>query len=141
MDMKRTVGAILIAMAGFVGFYFVASEIGIALFPGEYWRWINYIMVVGIVLGLVFAITRKRDLERRGLDNSVTREYLEANVLFYAFMGVTLLFLWNWFNRLAGGDVYQDDIKRGLVWIVLDTVFPLIAGAQGIYLWRGENND
>lgn len=138
---RRIIGAVLILLAALVAVYFVATEYDVVsssfALARLSWSVLNYLMAIGIVLGLVFAWIRKRAVEAKGLSNDVTRPYLEANVLFYAFMFAALLFFWNWFDRLAGGDVFQDSVTRRIAWIMLDAVFPLITGAMGMYLWRG----
>ena len=141
----RVVGAGLVLLAVLVAVYFVATEYDVVsssfALARLSWSVLNYLMAIGIVLGVVFAWIRKRAVEARGLSNEITRPYLEANVLFYAFMFTALLFFWNWFDRLAGGDVFQDSVTRRLAWIMLDAIFPLITGAMGMYLWRGGSDD
>lgn len=138
---RRIIGAVLILMAVLVAVYFVATEYDVIYSSFALarlsWSVLNYLMAIGIVLGVVFAWIRKRAVEAEGLSSGITRPYLEANVLFYAFMFTALLFFWNWFDRLAGGDVSQESVTRRLAWVMLDAIFPLISGAMGMYLWRG----
>ncbi|MCY4579070.1 MAG: hypothetical protein OXD31_08475, partial [Chloroflexi bacterium] len=96
-------------------------------------------MAVAAALGVIFAYLRKHSLEAAGLDRIVTRRYLEANILFYGFIAIAMLFFWNWFDLLVDTD--PQDTDRHIVWIIVDTVGPLLWGALGMHLLRGGNDD
>ena len=134
--LRRAVGVLLLLTAAIVGIYFVVDQLEVLPFL---WAEINYLMMVAIVLGLIFAYLRKRSLEAAGLDRIVTRRYLEANILFYGFIAIAMLFFWNWFDLLV--DVDPQDTDRHIVWIIVDTVGPLLWGALGMFLLRGANDD
>lgn len=134
--LRRAVGVLLLLTAAIVGIYFVVDQLEVLPFL---WAELNYLMTVAIVLGLIFAYLRKRSLEAAGLDRIVTRRYLEANILFYGFLLVAMLFFWNWFDRLI--DDEPQGIHRNIVWIIVDTVGPLLWGALGMFLLRGANDD
>ncbi len=134
--LRRAVGVLLLLTAAIVGIYFVVDQLEVLPFL---WAELNYLMAVAIVLGLIFAYLRKRSLEAAGLDRIVTRRYLEANILFYGFLLVAMLFFWNWFDRLI--DDEPQGIHRNIVWIIVDTVGPLLWGALGMFLLRGANDD
>ena len=134
--LRRAVGVLLLITAAIVGIYFVVDQLEVLPFL---WAELNYLMAVAIVLGLIFAYLRKRSLEAAGLDRIVTRRYLEANILFYGFLLVAMLFFWNWFDRLI--DDESQGIHRNIVWIIVDTVGPLLWGALGMFLLRGANDD
>ena len=133
---RRVVGAILLITAVIVGIYFVVDQLEILPFL---WPPLNYLMALSAVLGVIFAYLRKRSLESAGLDRIVTRRYLEANILFYGFIAIAMLFFWNWFDLLVDTD--SQDTDRHIVWIIVDTVGPLLWGALGMYLLRGGNDD
>lgn len=134
--LRRSVGVLLLLTAAIVGIYFVVDQLEVLPFL---WAELNYLMAVAIVLGLIFAYLRKRSLEAAGLDRIVTRRYLEANILFYGFIAIAMLFFWNWFDLLV--DVDPQDTDRHIVWIIVDTVGPLLWGALGMFLLRGANDD
>ena len=134
--LRRAVGVLLLLTAAIVGIYFVVDQLEVLPFL---WAELNYLMAVAIVLGLIFAYLRKRSLEAAGLDRIVTRRYLESNILFYGFLLVAMLFFWNWFDRLI--DDEPQGIHRSIVWIIVDTVGPLLWGALGIFLLRGDNDE
>ena len=134
--LRRVVGAVLLLTAVIVGTYFVMDQIEILPFL---WPPLNYLMAVAAALGVIFAYLRKRSLEAAGLDRIVTRRYLEANILFYGFIAIAMLFFWNWFDLLVDTD--PQDTDRHIVWIIVDTVGPLLWGALGMHLLRGGNDD
>ena len=57
----------------------------------------NILMVVALGVALLFNYDRKRREGGRDAGESVTRRYLEVNLLFYLTAGITILFLHNWF--------------------------------------------
>ena len=134
--LNRLVGALLLLTAAIVGIYFVVDQLEVLpLLWGE----LDYLMALALVLGVIFAYLRKRSLESAGLDRIVTRRYFEANLLFYGFIAMAMLFFWNWFDLLVDADPQDTDHK--IVWIIVDTVAPLLWGALGIFLLRGGKDD
>ena len=134
--LNRLVGALLLLTAAIVGIYFVVDQLEVLpLLWGE----LDYLMALALVLGLIFAYLRKRSLESAGLDRIVTRRYFEANLLFYGFVAMAMLFFWNWFDLLVDAD--PQDTDHNIVWIIVDTVAPLLWGALGIFLLRGGKDD
>ena len=134
--LNRLVGALLLLTAAIVGIYFVVDQLEVLPFL---WGELDYLMALALVLGLIFASMRKRSLESAGLDHIVTRRYFEANLLFYGFLLIAMLFFWNWFNSLIDAD--PQDTDHNIVWIIVDTVAPLLWGALGIFLLRGGKDD
>ena len=134
--LNRLVGALLLLTAAIVGIYFVVDQLEVLpLLWGE----LDYLMALALVLGVIFAYLRKRSLESAGLDRTVTRRYFEANLLFYGFVAMAMLFFWNWFDLLVDADPQDTDHNIG--WIIVDTVAPLLWGALGIFLLRGGKDD
>ena len=134
--LRRVVGALLLLTAAIVGIYFVASQLEIL---PSLWAELNYLMTLSVALGIIFAYLRKRSLEAAGLDRIVTRRYLEANILFYGFLLIAMLFFWNWFDLLIDDD--PQDIHRSIVWIIVNTVGSLLWGALGMFLLRGGKDE
>ena len=130
--LKRIVGGLMLLSAAIVGIYFVADQLEVLPFL---WGELNYLMALAIVLGVAFAYLRKRDMEAAGVDNIITRRYLEANILFYGFLLIAMLFFWNWFDVLIDED--PQDTDRHMVWIIVNTAAPLLWGALGMFLLRG----
>ena len=134
--LRRAVGALLLLTAVLVGIYFVVEQLEVLPFL---WPQLNFLIALSIVLGVIFAYLRKRDLEAAGLDRIITRRYLETNILFYGFLLVAMLFFWNWFDILI--DVDPQDAERQLVWVIVGTVGPLLWGALGMFLLRGGTDE
>ncbi len=134
--LNRLVGALLLLTAAIVGIYFVVDQLEVLPFL---WGELDYLMALALVLGVIFAYLRKRSLESAGLDRIVTRRYFEANLLFYGFVAMAMLFFWNWFDLLVDAD--PQDTDHNIVWIIVDTVAPLLWGALGIFLLRGGKDD
>ena len=134
--LNRLVGALLLLTAALVGIYFVVDQLEVLPFL---WPQLDYLMALALVLGVIFAYLRKRSLESAGLDRIVTRRYFEANLLFYGFVAMAMLFFWNWFDLLVDAD--PQDTDHNIVWIIVDTVAPLLWGALGIFLLRGGKDD
>ena len=106
---KRIVGVYLILVAAVVAIHTVAEPLYYTSTEASpyspHWNKINALMVLAIVLGLVFGCMRKRSVGGEE-GSAVTREYLEAHVLFYGLLFVGILFFWNFFN----GDCARDRI-------------------------------
>ena len=134
--LNRLVGALLLLTAAIVGIYFVVDQLEVLPFL---WGELDYLMALALVLGLIFASMRKHSLESAGLDRIVTRRYFEANLLFYGFVAMAMLFFWNWFDLLVDAD--PQDTDHNIVWIIVDTLAPLLWGALGIFLLRGGKDD
>ena len=103
---KRIVGVYLILVAAVVAIHTVAEPLYYTSTEASpyspHWSKINALMVLAIVLGLVFGCMRKRGIDG-GEGSAVTREYLEAHVLFYGLLFVGILFFWNFFNLHSPG--------------------------------------
>ncbi|MDE0022705.1 MAG: hypothetical protein OXT69_15150 [Candidatus Poribacteria bacterium] len=103
------------------------------------WTWINYITAVGVLIGILYALRRKRGA-RLEKDSPVTVGYLAANVVFYGFLFVGILFFFNWFG-LFSVDRFTavDPSAASIIWIIVDAGFPLLAGALGYSLCCGSS--
>lgn len=105
------------------------------------WTWINYITVVGVLIGILYALRRKRGA-RLEKDSPVTVGYLAANVVFYGFLFVGILFFFNWFGLLRREHFTAvDPAATSIIWIIVDAGFPLLAGALGYSLCCGSKSD
>ncbi len=100
------------------------------------WSYINPLMALAILLGLIFGCMRKREVDREGSAAPVTRDFLAANTLFYGLLFVGILFFYNWFNLLSPAYTAMGPDAVSVVWAVIDAVLPLLLGAQGMTLLR-----
>ena len=96
------------------------------------WRILDPLMVLGLAAVLINSYARKRR-QNSDIDKSVTREYLEANFVFYYSAALLLALLWNWF----GFQWVEPSNDVGLVWTLIDTTLPLLLASTGIRLLRG----
>ena len=138
--LKRIIGVVLIVIAAIVAIQTVLEPIyHTSTTDSPYsstWDYINPLSLISIILGVIFGYMRMR---RAGADASV-QEFIAANTLFYGFMFVAIIFLWNWFGI---SDVGQDFTgvghgTRSLIWILLDATLPLLNGAMGVHLLRSS---
>ncbi len=128
-----------------VAFWLSAAAVGLhfmltpfydhAVDIGQIWDILNWVMAAGVVIALVVNYLRKRQLDSRGGDGAVTREYLETNVVVYALVALTLWFFWNWFDSLTSADDVQSSVNLSM-WAFVDPLFVVIAGVTGCHLWR-----
>ncbi|MDE2937557.1 MAG: hypothetical protein OXR67_01355 [Chloroflexota bacterium] len=129
---RKLLGAYMMGTAVFVAAWFVVNPF---FDVSGIWDVANYLMAVSLVAALVFNVRRKFRERREGegdLCKSLRR--WEAILRVYLTAGVTILFFRNWFLEIAGAD--GDASTTGLVWIAVNVLFPLAAGATGLTLWR-----
>ena len=101
------------------------------------WSVLDPLMVVAVAVGVLFAWLRKRAAGGGGRGSDVvTRAWLAANTWFYGLLAVAILLLWNWFNLLSPRFTAIGDETASLVWIIIDTLLPLLLGSLGISLLR-----
>ncbi len=139
----RIAGVFLIAAALIVGVHTVIEPLyhtSSAADPSPYsphWTWIDYITAAAVLTGILFSHSRKRaaGLEK---DSPVTVGYLAANVVFYGFLFVGILFFFNWFDLLSDGFDIKVPSATSTIWLLVDAGFPLLAGALGWSLCCGS---
>ncbi len=138
--LKKLVGAYLIGLAAVVAVYFVINTVLAELFDFDVlpiWYALDALMFIGLVAVLIYNLAVKRATCARISSDAVTRQYLEANVLFYSTVAVTILFLHNWFSLLAlGADSLDGNHQAWVIWAVVDTLLPITLGITGVHLWR-----
>lgn len=139
---KKLVGAYLVIVGVVVAVFFIVNSLlADAVDVQSIWYVLDVLMLIGLVLALFFNYQRKRDLESSEQDSSVTRSYLESNVLFYLAAGVTILFLHNWLSLLANGtDSLDGNHQAWVIWAFVDTLLPITFGLTGCRLWREASN-
>ena len=142
--LKKPAGAYLIGLSVAVAVYFIINTALTEGFddfnPSTVWYVLDVLMVIGLALGLVFNYARKREEESGGGSGAVTRGYLEANVLFYLTVAVTILFLHNWIALLSlGSDSLDGNHQAWVIWAVVDTLLPITLGVTGIRLWSDSS--
>ena len=95
------------------------------------WEVLHWFMAAAILVALVATFARKL---RLGPGDGV-REHLAVNALFYALLGVGLLFFRSWPSLLRGGEY---DL---FVWGSINMVLPVALAAVGVRLWRAGGTE
>lgn len=140
--MNRIGGLYLIAVAVAVAVHTVVEPLYHASTEAQpyspLWSILNPLMALAIALGVAAAWRCKRAVDREGDDGPVSRGWLTANALFFGLLFFGIMYLWNWFNLLSPGFTAISDGTASLVWIVVDAALPLLWGATGVALLRGN---
>ena len=141
--LKRIIGVVLIIIAAIVAIQTVLEPIyHTSTEDSPYsstWDYINPLSAISIILGVIFGYIR---MSRAGADASV-QEFIAANTLFYGFMFAAIIFFWNWFGISGVGSDFTavGHNTRSLVWIILDSILPLLNGAMGVHLFRSSASE
>ena len=142
--LKRISGLFLVLMAIAVAVHTVVEPLYHASSKEQpyspLWEILDLLMAVAIVLGLLFGYARKKGVDSEGSSAGVTREFVAANVQFYGFLSVGIMFFWNWFILYSPAFTVIGEDTVSLVWILIDATLPLLMGATGMFLLRGNNN-
>lgn len=136
--MQRLGAIYLVGVSVAVAGYFIINPLHAESYdPSNIWAVLDVLMVIAAVLALTFNIRRKLREGRPGNGEPPSRRYWEANIAFYATIGVTILLLNSWFYDLAVG-LEVGDHQGFIKWAVVDTLLPLTFGATGFAMWRGS---
>ena len=140
--LKKLVGAYLVVVGVAVAVFFVINSLLVdAIDVLSIWYILDVLMLIGLVLALGYNYQRKREVESGESGSSITRSYLESNVLFYLTAGVTIIFLHNWISLLANGsDSLDGNHQAWVIWAFVDTLLPIAFGLSGCRLWREASN-
>ena len=145
MDSRRIIGIVLIGIGVAVAvhtivepLYHVSSE---AHPYSPLWTVLDPLMGLAIVLGLIVGYPRMKRASSAGPDAPVTWERLAATTMFYGFLGVGILFFWSWFTTMSVSADFapgKGENVSALVWMIIDTLLPLLLGATGVSLLRDD---
>ena len=142
--LKRICGLFLVLTAVAVAVHTVVEPLYHVSSEGQpyspLWDILNPLMAVAIVLGALFGYLRKKAADSEGDSGAVTREFVAANVQFYGFLCVGIMFFWNWFILYSPAFTAIGADTASLVWILIDAALPLLTGAMGVFLLRGNND-
>ena len=140
--MPRRIGAIALAVISLaVAIHFVFGS----LYPNAVdvigvWAVLDWFMAAGILIALFVSFVAKQALDQDGAGDSVTRGYLEVNVVFYAAVFLALWFFWNWFDFLTSGDEPQGTTNL-VNWMLIDPLIAVVMGVTGLRLWRDASDE
>lgn len=140
MGVLRKMLAVVLGLTSLsLGFHFVAGEIYGAYLtqPHLVWDYLNLLTAFAVVITLVYHYRKKRALDRRQHDDSVSFNYLFTNFLLFAAMFLTFWFFANWFEELNMTDQTEGAVV-GFVWISFNASFVVLSGFTAWQLWRNE---
>ena len=142
--LKRICGLFLVLMAVAVAVHTVVEPLYHTSSEGQpyssLWNILNPLMALAIALGVILGYLRKKAADSEGDSGAVTHEFVAANVQFYGFLCVGILFFWNWFILYSPAFTAIGADTASLVWILIDATLPLLTGAMGVFLLRGGND-
>ena len=136
--LKRVAAIYLIVVAAAVGAHWII----VPLYDnssGEYpvWVFLNWFMVSTVIIALDRNIRGKLALRGVDPDAPLTGRRVQANLLFYATIVLTLWYFWNWFY---GFFPHNEPEVVGLVhlemWTLITPLFVLVIGVTGFSLWQ-----
>lgn len=128
----------IVAVAIFVFFSFshvyrlvIPLEIGAVTI----WWWLDILMLLGLIIALVVSFQRKRALDDSENNGGLTREYFEANLLFWATIVALLWFIRSWIAIVFS-------LEHGFAWWTeIDTLVILVLYPSGSYLMKQAKNE
>ncbi len=137
--LKRLAGLCLLLVGVAVTLHFLATQFydptwSDASLP--VWQVLNPLQIIGVIVVLLAAFGRKRRVDAESDDKSVTREYLEANVIFYFAAAVLIAHLWNWFG-VHWSDPPNSDNQ---LWILIDLSLALLLMPTSVWLLRNSSD-
>ena len=95
--------------------------------PLPVWEVLNRFMGAGMIITMAAAYVEKRRTD----GDADLKRYEETNAVFYGSVAIFIVFYWNWLSNLD-----PDNVPDGQLWIVIDTMMPIVMGVDGCRLWR-----
>ena len=136
--LKQAAAQYMMAVAAAVGAFFIINPFLVdSIDVTAVWQVLDILMAIGLAAALVVNSARKWSEGGRDPNLPVTRRYVEINAAFYLTVGVTVLFLHNWFSLLAyGSDSLDGNHQAWVIWAAVDVLLPITLGLTGYRLWR-----
>ena len=140
MDVLRMLLALVLMFCAIaVSLQFVLGPLysGIGQAELAVWYYLDMLMAFSIAATVLVQLQRKRAADRiRG--DSLNRERLEANVMFFLALLVALWFFRNWFDFLSSNPIGDQSVATIVIWYILDPLLVILVGLTGIRLWRAS---
>ena len=141
--LMRVIGALFVAVGFVVAIHTVVEPLYHVSGPDSpysaLWSYINPLMALAVIAGVVLGCRRKMAVDAEGDDAPVTRAYLAANGLLYGFLFVGILFFFNWFNYMTPSYTAVGPDAMAVIWALIDAALSLLCLAMGLALWREES--
>ena len=125
----RVLGVVLYVQYLASQFYDPTAE-GLSL---TVYRILDPLLLLGLIIVVYFGYQRKRAVDSAP-EETVSREYLEANTVFYLGVALSIGFLWNYigFQFVNPGNSYA------WLWAVIDIALPLLFFASSVQLLKSD---
>ena len=134
MDMvKRVLAVFLVATAVAVALNLILTPVyhdGSAEYP--VWKIVNWFMAAGVLVALAVSMQRRT----RGSGGAGALKEMQAGMLRYGAIVLTMLFFWEWFWTLNPDSETGDAVTSHTVYFpIVDALFVVVALATGRRLW------
>ena len=129
-NLKRLIAVYLFGVGTMVAIHFLVTRFYDPTWEDAslaVWSAMNPLQVIGVAITVVVTFLRKQRMCASLSDQTVTREYLEANFLFYFSVPFFLALLWNWFGVQFADPAHSSE----LLWIFIDVTLPVLLGVTG----------
>ena len=140
MDVLRMLIGLLLVFCGIaVSMQFILGPIYSDIGQAELavWYYLDMLMAVSIAITVSVQLQRKRAADRiRG--DSLNRERLEANLMFFLSLVVAIWFFRNWFDFLSSSPIGDQSTATMVIWYILDPILAILVGLTGIRMWRNS---
>ena len=125
----RVLGVVLYVQYLASQFYDPTAE-GLSL---TVYRILDPLLLLGLIIVVHFGYQRKRAVDNSP-EETVSREYLEANTVFYLGVALSIGFLWNYigFQFVNPGNSYA------WLWAVIDIALSLLFFASSVQLLKSD---
>ena len=144
--LRPVVGTFLMGIAAAVPIYFIIEPlIYTSTSANPYspvWDYVlDPLVFAGVVLGLIIGYVRKSRWDGAGAGAAITWGRLTANLVFYGFLFVGILFFWDWSSG-HNSDTFTPGgpTPFNTMWFIIYGLFPLLAGSLGLALVRGDTD-
>ncbi len=135
---KRIVGWALVLFGVVLGVQFALWFAYDASF--DVWNVVNYFTAIVTIFALVVSFIRKRAFDADN-DGTLSREYFEANVLFYGSIALAMTFFLCWISLLVKGrEFVSDEMWFNNIWVIADVLAVSISCSLGRGLIRSANS-
>ena len=135
----RAAGVFLVIMSAAAGINWVVTGLfdnSSGLYP--VWRFLNWFLLVAVAIMMVANLQRMIEFRRADRGGAtLTREFLEVYLAFFASVLFTIWFYWNTIYTLFPENEPEAVFLIHLEWwAFINPLQVLVMGATGTYLWR-----